>query len=318
MNNEALKKKDKYKSLWKRDNIDGTIMAMIPFIGYLLFSAFPMAFSILISFTELHGYDFTQMRFLWEDGWTHTFDNYINLFKLEYFWTSLENSFTFALIAPVKLALQLYIAHLLTKKVPGSKILRIAYFIPTIISTVAVSVMWNWIFEPNFGIVNTFLALINGPRLGLVSDASEFMGCVWVLNIWWGGCNVMLMDSALASVDVSLKEAAALDGASEFWIFWKITFPCITPTLFYHMVMNIIAAMQEMGLFQVLSNGGVGPGNKALTMTYYMYQISFGSFSQGNLGGMGIGCAFGWFIAALIIIITRLQFWLSKKWVHYD
>ncbi|MCQ2400189.1 MAG: sugar ABC transporter permease, partial [Clostridia bacterium] len=235
-------KKNNFNGLGRRDNIDGTIMASLPFIGYILFSFFPMAFSVVISFTELHGYDFSQMRFLWEDGVWHTFDNYINLFKTEFFGISVLNSLQYTLIVPFKLALQLYIAHLLTKRVVARKFFRVAYFIPSICSTVAVSVMWNWIFEPNFGIVNTFLGYFGGPRLGLVSSAEEFMRCVWVLSIWWGGCNVILMDSALASVDTSLKEAASLDGASEFKIFWKITFPCITPTIFYHLVMNFIAA----------------------------------------------------------------------------
>ena len=322
MEQTAIKEKkvSKYKSLGKRDNIDGTIMACLPFIGYILFSLFPMVFSVVISFTELHGYDFTQMRFLWEDGFLHTFDNYINLFKLEYFKTALLNSLFFTLIVPVKLALQLYVANLLTKKVPLGRMFRIFFFIPTICSTVAVALMWNWIFEPNFGIVNTFIGYFNGGTspLRLISSPTEFMPCVWVLSIWWGGCNVILMDSAISAVDVSLKEAARIDGATEFKVFWNVTFPCMTPTLFYHLVMNMIAAMQEMGLMQVISGGGTGPGNMALTMSYYMYQLAFGGFSQGKLGGMGIGCAFGWFIAIMIIVVTRLQFWFSKKWVNYD
>ena len=314
-------KKSMRQGLGKRDNIDGTVMASLPFVGYLLFSLFPMVFSIVISLTELHGYDFTQVRFLWTEGVFHTFDNYINLFRLEYFGTSLTNSLFYALIVPVKLGLQLYVANLLTKRVVGGKFFRVCYFIPTICSTVAVALMWNWIFEVNYGVVNTVIGAVIGGKspLGLVSSPQEFMPCVWVLSLWWGGCNVILMDSAISAVDVSLKEAARIDGASEFKVFWHVTFPCMTPTLFYHLVMNIISAMQEMSLMQVLSGGKTGPGNMALTMTYYMYHLAFGNdFSIGSMGGMGIGSAFGWFIAIMIIVVTRLQFWLAKKWVNYD
>ena len=314
-------KVDKYKGLGRRDNIDGTIMATLPFIGYILFSLFPMVFSLFISFTELHSYDFANdLRMLWSEGIEHTFDNYINLFYSEYIGISLINTLEFTLIVPVKLALQLYVANLLTKKVPGAKFFRVCFFIPTIMSTVAVATMWRWILEPKFGILNTVFRALNLPSHRFIEDAAEFMPCVWLLSIWWGGCNVILMDSALAAVDVSLKEAARVDGATEMRVFWSVVFPCMTPTLFYHLVMNFIHAMQEMGLMQVIvpTNMATGPGNKALTLSYYMYRLAFGAQSQSKFGGLGFGCALGWFIAVLIVVITRLQFWLSKKWVSYD
>ena len=164
------KKREYYRGLKRRDNIDGTIMAILPFIGYILFSLFPMVFSLIISFTELHSYDFANdMYFLWNDGFIHTFDNYINLFKTDYFWIACENTLLYTLIVPVKLALQLFIAYILTKKVAFGKFFRILYFVPTVVSTVAVSVMWNWIYEPNFGIINTALKLVGLKPISLIT-----------------------------------------------------------------------------------------------------------------------------------------------------
>ena len=120
---------------------------------------------------------------------------------------------------------------------------------------------------------------------------------------------------AMATVDSSLKEAARIDGATERQVFWLITFPCVTPTLFYHLVTGLINAMQELNIMQVLATNGTGPDFAAVTLTYYMYRMTGASIM---VDGFGMACAMGWVIALIIILITRIQFWLSKKWVSYD
>ena len=301
-------KKKKISAMKRRDNIDGIIMAMIPFVGYILFSFLPMLVSLVVSFTELHSYNFSLMKFV-------GLDNYINIFKEDMFWLSLKNSLLFCLSVPIKMALQLYLAHLLTKHIKGSRLFRTMFFIPSICSGTAVTLVWSWILEPNFGIVNTVLASMGFAKIGFTTTKAWFMPSVLMLNTWWLSTNVILMESAMATVDDSLKEAARIDGANERQVFWKVVFPGVTPTLFYHLVTNLIAAMQEMQLMQVLATNGPGPGFAAITMVYYMYRMTGAAIM---VDGFGMACAMGWIIALLIMLITRIQFWLSKKWVSYD
>ena len=123
------------------------------------------------------------------------------------------------------------------------------------------------------------------------------------------------MQNALKNVNESVKEAARMDGASEMQVFWKVVFPAITPTLFYLLVTNLVAAVQEMQIMQLLASDGTGPNFGALTLSYLVYRM-------GNVDhmsdGLGMASALGWLVAIFCILFTRLNFWLSKKWVHYD
>ena len=175
--------------------------------------------------------------------------------------------------------------------------------------------MWSWIYEPNFGFINTILSILGIDKIGFTTTKEWFMPAIIFMTLWRSGTNIVLMQSALANVDNSLKEAARVDGATERQVFWKITFPSITPTLFYQLVMNFIAAMQEMAIMQVLATNGVGPGFSAVTLAYYQYRMAFVDIMT---DGMGKGCALGWIIAIVVIVITRLQFKISEKWVSYD
>ena len=302
------KKKSGMSAMKRRDNIDGTIRAAIPFIGYILFSFLPMMVSLVVSFTELHSYNFKLMEYT-------GIDNYIKIFKSERFYLALENSLVYCLSVPIKMALQLYLAHILTKNIGGGKFFRTVFFIPSICSGTAVTLVWSWILEPNFGIVNTVLKDLGMARIGFTTTKQWFMPSVLMLNTWWAATNVILMESAMATVDTSLKEAARIDGANERQVFWSVTFPCVTPTLFYHLVTGIINAMQELNIMQVLATNGTGPDFAAVTLTYYMYRMTGASI---YVDGFGMACAMGWIIALIIILITRIQFWLSKKWVSYD
>ena len=302
------RKKNGMSAMKRRDNIDGTIMAIIPFVGYILFSFLPMLVSLVVSFTELHSYNFASMKFV-------AFDNYVEIINTPRFYLALENSLVYCLSVPIKMALQLYLAHILTKNIKGAKLFRTVFFIPSICSATAVTLVFSWILEPNFGIVNTVLSDLGLKKIGWTTTKQWFMPSVLMLNTWWAATNVILMESAMATVDTSLKEAARIDGATERQVFWSVTFPCVTPTLFYHLVTGLINAMQELNIMQVLASNGTGPDFAAVTLTYYMYRMTGAAIM---VDGFGMACAMGWIIALIIIFITRLQFWLSKKWVSYD
>ena len=296
------------KKLKRREDIEGTLMAISPFIGYILFGLFPMLLSLVVSFTELKSYDITRMKFA-------GFDNYKAILTSDMFYTSVVNTLYYCLSVPVNMVSALFIANLLTKPLKARGFARTVLFLPSVCSTVGVTLMWTWIYEANYGVINTFLSGIGLPKVGFMTSKEWFMPSVLFLSLWMGGTNIVLMQSALANVDSSLKEAARIDGAREITVFWKITFPGITPTLFYMLIMNLIAAMQEMAIMQVITTNGVGPGYRAVTLTYYLYRMAFTNTAT---DGLGMGSALSWIVAIAIIIITRINFRLSKKWVNYD
>ena len=292
----------------RKENREGFLMAVSPFIGYVLFGLFPMVLSLVVSFTELKSYDISRMRFV-------GFENYKTVLTSKMFYRSVTNTLYYCLSVPINLASSLFIANLLTKPLKGRKPARVILFLPSVCSSVGVALMWSWIYESNYGVINTALAAVGLQKIGFMTTKEWFMPSVLFLSLWMNGTNIVLMQSALANVDETMKEAARIDGATENTVFWKVTFPQITPTLFYMLTMNLIGAMQEMAIMQVIATNGVGPDYRAVTLTYYLYRMAFTNTAT---EGLGLGSALSWIVAIAIIIITRINFKISDKWVSYD
>ena len=271
----------------RKENREGLLMAVSPFVGYVLFGLFPMVLSLVVSFTELKSYDLGRMKFV-------GFANYKTVFTSQMFYRSVVNTLYYCLSVPINLVSSLFIANLLTKPLKGKRPARVILFLPSVCSSVGVALMWTWIYEANYGVINTALVAMGLPKVGFMTTKEWFMPSVLFL---------------------SLKEAARIDGATERTVFWKVTFPQITPTLFYILTMNLIAAMQEMAIMQVIATNGVGPDYRAVTLTYYLYRMAFTNTAT---EGLGLGSALSWIVAVAIIIITRVNFKLSEKWVSYD
>ena len=309
---DKLTEQERLKVLHKRrllrEDITGMLMASGPFIGYLIFSLFPMVLSLFLSFTDLYGFD------LFSATWTG-FDNYLRVFKMDMFYTAIGNTLHYCLNVPLNLVISLYLANLLTKQLKGTKFVRTILFIPAVCSGVAVTLMWSWIFDYQFGALNVGLKSIGLPAVGWISTEEMFMNSALVITMWMYGTNIVMMQTALANVDQSLKEAARIDGASERRVFFSVTLPGVTPTLFYLLVTHLVRALSEVGLMQIITNNGLGPGFKAVTLSYFMYRMGFVNIAT---EGLGLASALSWIMAIGLIIITRINFWLSTKWVTYD
>lgn len=297
----------KRRRFW-RENVVNTAMAMPPFLGFLLFWVTPMVTALVLSFTELHSYNLSMAKFV-------GLQNYIDIWKSNMLWTSIKNTLYFTISVPINLVLVLWLSNLLNKKMAGYKAWRAILFIPQVCASVAITLAWQWIFEENYGVINTFLEAIHVTKMPFFSDPTYFRPAVIVIAIWQSGTNVLLLDAAYANIDQTLVEAARIDGANERQVFWKIKFPALTPTLFYCLTMNLIAALQEQSIMQVITTNGVGPGNAAVTLVYYIYRMAF---VYTPTMGFGMACALSWITAAFIAIITRINFKISDKWVHYD
>ena len=291
------------------DNILGTSMAAAPFLEFLLFSTVPMAFSLYISFMDLHGVVLNSARPV---GW----DNYIRLLQDSTTYLALANTAKYCLHVVLDLVMAIFLANMLaTKKVLGKYAVRVIYFLPAVLPSVASTVMWSWIFNENYGLVNQLMEFLNLPAFEPYTNADHFIPAVWILRLWIGGTNIVLLQSAFAGVNSSLQEAARLDGATERQVFWKITLPQISPTIFYLLIMNFVSAAQEMATMQVFAQNSVGPGGHALTVAYYLHRM-IGVELQAK--GYGMSCAMSWMYSILLIAFTRICFRISDKIVSYD
>lgn len=291
-----------------RSEVVATLMACPPFIGFLAFTLAPMLLSLGISFTELHSYNLALAKFI-------GFGNYVEILRSEMLWRSLGNTMYYCLSVPLNLGLSLFLANILNKKLPGNKIARVVLFLPQVCSTVAVTLMWQWIYEENYGVINTVLSIMNLPKVHFMTDKNWFMPAVLLISLWQQGTNVVLFEAGFVNVNASLQEAARIDGASEFRVFWRVTIPALTPTIFYILTMNLITALQEMTVMQIITTNGVGPGYRAVTLVYYVYRMAFDYTAT---MGMGMACALSWIVALFILLVTRINFRLSKRWVCYD
>lgn len=294
----------------RHEKIEGFCMAIIPFFGFLVFTVFPLVLSVVVSFNDLHSYDLSSMTFV-------GFDNYVKMFHNSMFKQAIVNTLYFCLSVPINIASQLFLANLLSKPLNKHfvKTARMILYLPTIIGGVAISLIWNWILEPNFGVFNTILTSLGLPKIGFTTTEAWFMPSVLLIKWWSIGMNVLVLQAALANVDSTLKEAARIDGASERTIFFRITISQISPMLIYTFITSFIDAFGEMSTMQIISGGGLGPNGSAITLSYLMYRMVYAEmFTQ----GFGVGSALGLCMGIFSFIFLEFSEWAIRKWLSFD
>lgn len=290
------------------EQISGILMSITPVIGFILFGLIPMVLAIAMAFCSIKGVSLKGAEFV-------GLDNFLTVATDMVFWKSVGNTFLYALSLPICLVISLVVSFLLTKNVKGKKIFRTIYFIPYVCSVVAVVLMWKWIFNTNWGVINSFLRSINpeAERIDWVGIEKYYRVIVIVMGVW-GGCgySIILYSAALTNVNSTFYEAAKIDGANAFQIFFHITLPAISPTTFYLLITGLIGSLQAFASTHMLSSDG-GPNNAGVTMGFYIYRNAF-QYSD----TMGLASASAWILAIIIVIITIINFVVSNKWVSYD
>jgi len=271
--------------------------------GFLSFILIPMIMSLY--------YSFTRWDLLSDPIWIGL-DNYVRAFSNDpLFYQSLRVTFTFALASvPLGLIVSLFVALLLKQITGGVKIFRTIYYIPVVISGVAVMVLWMFIFNPHMGILNQVLRVfgIEGP--GWIFDPTWALPSLILMSLWNIGGTVVIWLAGLMGVSEQLYEAADLDGANRFQKFFYVTLPSITPTLFFNLVMGIIGALQAFGQAFVMTEGG--PRNSTLLFNFYLWRHAFSDYR------MGYASALAWVLFIIIMFFTLLTFKSSALWVHYE
>jgi multiple sugar transport system permease protein len=213
---------------------------------------------------------------------------------------------------PLRTLLALLLAIALNQQIRGLSWFRAAFFLPTITSAVAAAVVWRWIYEPNFGLLNSVLYAIGIDHPPTwISSATWAMPSLILLGIWQGlGFQMVIFLAGLQAIPSHLYEAAALDGATWWARFRYITVPLISPTTFFVLVISVIGSYQVFDQAFILTEGG--PGYATTTLVYYIYNYAFQFFK------MGYAAAIAWVLFAIVFVLTVLQFRLQARWVHYD
>lgn len=240
------------------------------------------------------------------------FHNYIELMNDPLFRKVLFNTLYFtALTVPLSALVGLIIALGLNQKIKGVAIYRTVYFMPAVTSLVAVSLLWQWIFDGNYGLLNNILSILGVSHPPQWLSSTEWaMPALIIMSVWTNsGMTMVLFLAGLQNISQHLYEAAAIDGASKFKKFLYITLPVLTPTTFFVLVITTINSFQVFTQALIMTKGG--PADATNTIVYFIYQNGFEYFK------MGYASAAAWVLFTIIFVFTLIQMKLQKNWVHY-
>ena len=293
----------------QREHIAAFLFLTPNLFGFLLFTLFPVAGSLFLAFTQWNL--FTPPQFV---GFAH----FQTMFCDPEFWQYLWNTVFLMMGIPISIAFSLGLALLMKDKLPGIALFRTLYFLPTVSSGVALYILWRWIYNPDFGLMNQFLVAVHGCVAGLLEPVGIELGAFeppqWLASEAWakpalilmgiwvsaGGPNMILYLAGLQQIPKELVEAASIDGAGKWAVFRNITWPMLAPTTFFIVVMSIIGGLQG-GFEQVYVMTAGGPAGATTTLSYYVYDKGFEWFE------MGYASAVAWFLFVLVFFVTLLQ-----------
>jgi len=290
-----MKVTKKYNQINKgKDNLSAVLFLFPTLIVFCTFILFPVIFSFYLSFQKWNSFT-----------WTGSFiglDNYLRMFSDEEFLLVLKNTFIYTLgTVPLNMIVSLLIAYGLNKKLVGKKFLRTLFFTPVVVSPVAAALIWRWLYDPNFGLVNYTLGIFGFGAVNWLNDPSAAMFALIGMGVWKTfGVNMVLFAAGLNAIPESYYEAATIDGANAWSKFWHITVPLLSPTTFFIMVMSMIGSFQVFDIVYVLTSGG--PLNSTKVLTFYIYEYAF-KFS----GEMGYASAVSYLMFAILFVFTMLQ-----------
>jgi multiple sugar transport system permease protein len=279
-------------------------------IGFLLFTAGPILASLLIS---LHSWSL-----LSTPEWVGL-ENYTRIVSEDgLFATSLWNTLYYvAFSVPLGISVALALALLLNRPMRGMGVFRTLFFLPSVTNIVAVSVLWIWVFNPEFGLLNSLLRIVGVDGILWLQSEQWAKPAFVVMSLWGLGGSVIIFLAALQGIPRELYEAASLDGAGSVRRFLHITIPMISPALFFSLVIGIIGSFQVFAQAYVMTGSAQpgsegGPNNATLFIVLYLYKKAFQEFR------MGYAAALAWLLFFIILVFTILQTRLSRRWVYYE
>jgi multiple sugar transport system permease protein len=273
-------------------------------LGILIFQVYPTLFSLYASLTS--------WNLITPPRWVGL-DNYVSLATTDrFFLKSLWNTtrYTLGVVLP-SMAIALFFASLLNQNIRFKHTYRAIYFVPVVAPVVALALLWGWLYEPNFGIINSVLRTIGIKGPSWLGTTTWALRSVIIMAIWAGlGFQIVIFLAGLQGISQEYYEAAAIDGANAWQKFVRITLPLLSPVTFFVLVTGIIGTFQDFALVWVLTQGG--PANSTQLIVMYLYGLAF------RLQRMGLASAVAYSVFIVIVGLTILNFILSKRWVFYE
>jgi multiple sugar transport system permease protein len=286
-----------------REAIEGYLGISPWLIGFLAFTVGPLIASFYLSFTD--------WQITVPPRWVGL-DNYIRIFTRDPdFYQSLKVTFTYvALSLPLNLLAGLGLSLLLNQNVPGIRVFRTLFYLPVVLSGVSVALMWMWLLNPEYGVVNTLLALVGIQGPNWFWSLEWALPSVVLMSLWRVGGGAIIYLAGLQNIPPHLYEAADIDGAGVWAKLLHVTLPMLSPTIFFQLVMELIDAFQVFTAVYVITGGG--PARSTLFYMFFMFRTAFEDFD------MGYASALAWIMAVIIMSFTALVFRSSPMWVYYE
>ena len=298
--------------LRRREELIGYLFASPIIVGLLVFAAYPALASVYYSFND---YNVIQPPY-----WTGL-HNYQTLLSDGLFWLSLINTAIYSVISvPLGLVCGLGLALLLRQKLRSIGFFRALVYLPSVVPTVAGTILWLWILNPQYGVVDNVLGALGFTGPDWLNDPIWTKPALILMSLWGIGPTAIIFLAGLQDIPDSLYEAAEIDGAGRLAAFRHVTLPLITPTLFFNLILGIIGALQVFNqpfIWGVAASGGSnsnagGPENSILMYVVYIYQSAFQNFQ------MGYASALALILFLVILALTLLVMWSSRRWVYYE
>jgi multiple sugar transport system permease protein len=273
-------------------------------LGFVLWIAGPMLFSLALVFMN------------WSILTPPTFAGLANIRKVvtdPFVGISLFNTAYYTFIyVPLHVLLALLAALALNVRVRGIGVYRTIFYLPSITPAVASVILWLWVFDPGFGVVDLALKRLHLPAPQWFVDPMWAKPALIIMALWGLGSAMIIFLAGLQNIPQELYEAASIDGANWWARFWSVTLPTLSPVLFFNLVVGIIGSFQVFTSAFIISNGQGGPDNSTLFLVLYLYQNGFQYFH------MGYASAIAWLLFVIVLIFTGIQFLGARRWVHYE
>lgn len=290
------------RSRRERQEATTAYLCLIPaFVGLSVLTYLPLLTVFVLSFFKWKGLSapvFIGMR------------NYVKLFTSDpYFMDSIYVTVVFSVLSVIgSMLYSLFVAMLLNRKIKARGFFRVLFYLPYILPAAAVYISWSWLYETNFGLFNYILKAIGVNNVMFLNDSSAVLPSLALIAVWLSGNLIVIFLAGLQNVPRVYQEAVQIDGATEWQRFLNITVPCMSPIIFYNLLMSLITNMQIVTPALALTNGG--PGNSSMFMTYLMYRYAFKS------NQIGYACAISFVFFCIIAIFTAIVFATSKNWIY--
>lgn len=290
----------------RRESLAGYLFCGPSFIGFLVFVLFPVIYAAVISFQKINMFT--------NEAVFNGFRNYTALFKTGRFTEVLNNTLWYTIFATLgNTFFGLLLAIALNNKLNKSPttFFRCVYFFPSLVGLVFVSIIWQYLFQADLGIINYYLSKLGVEKISWLSNARYAKISVVILDVWKNiGMSMLLILAGLQNINGTFYEAAQIDGCNGWISFWKITLPLLSPTLFFVLIMHMTGALRIFESVTVLTGGGPGDASRSLVML-----IAERGFSSNDYGGAS---AISMILLIIIAVFTLAQFIGSKWWVHYE